>query len=71
MEIIEVMEGKRPATYLGDAVYAIFDGCSIWLRLDDHRNENGQICLDPKVFKALVNFEKESKTEEVIKLCQQ
>jgi hypothetical protein len=25
--------------YLGDAVYAHFDGCGIELRLNDHRNE--------------------------------
>jgi len=30
-------ENKRPTTYLGDGVYAIFDGFGIWLHANDHR----------------------------------
>lgn len=38
-------------TYLGDAVYASFDGYQIWLRADDG-NDN-RIALDPDAFAAL------------------
>jgi hypothetical protein len=45
----------QPATYLGDAVYASFDGYHIWLHLDDHRSR-GLIALDPLVFEALKRY---------------
>lgn len=43
--------------YLGDGVYAHFDGYQIWLRVHrDGRNE--QIALEPTVFDALLHFSK-------------
>jgi hypothetical protein len=48
-------ERMREQQYLGDGVYAAFDGFSIWLttpRADGvHR-----IALEPSVFKALVDY---------------
>ena len=41
-------------TYLGDAVYASFDGYQIWLRTDDGNNQ--RIALEPLVFLNLLEF---------------
>jgi hypothetical protein len=38
--------------YLGDAVYAYFDGYGIELRLNDHRNECA-VYLEPEVLHVL------------------
>lgn len=46
-----------PSTYLGDAVYASFDGYQIWLHLNDHRSE-GLIALEPAVYAALRDYAK-------------
>ena len=43
-------------TYLGDAVYASFDGWHIWLRTGDRNNQ--RIALEPEVFAALLAFNK-------------
>ena len=59
MDMIEFEGERRPATYLGDAVYAIYDGYGYWLRLNDHRNIEGQIYLEPSVLYALTNFVKQ------------
>jgi len=40
--------------YLGDGVYASFDGYQIWLAANDHRNI--VIALEPDVFEALVQY---------------
>ena len=44
--------------YIGDGVYAAYDGWWVLLRIDDHRNEASQICLEPDVFEALVRFKR-------------
>jgi len=41
--------------YLGDGVYAQFDGYSVSLTVDDHRNEP-VVVLGPRVLKALNDF---------------
>lgn len=41
-------------TYLGDAVFASFDGYQIWLRTDD--GNNNRIALEPAVYAALLRF---------------
>lgn len=41
-------------SYLGDAVYASFDGYHIWLKTGDGNNQ--QIALEPAVYQALVNY---------------
>ena len=43
--------------YLGDAVYASFDGYQIWLHLNDHRSP-GLIALEPAVYDSLVDYAK-------------
>jgi hypothetical protein len=40
--------------YLGDGVYASFDGYQIWLAANHH--ENKVVALDPEVFRALVRY---------------
>lgn len=41
-------------TYLGDAVYASFDGFQIWLAVNHH--ENYCVALDPNVIKRLAIY---------------
>ena len=41
-------------TYLGDAVYASFDGYQIWLRTGD--GNNNRIALEPSVYAALARY---------------
>jgi hypothetical protein len=49
-------EEFRAEDYLGDAVYAAFNGFMIRLRTGDSQNQ--VIYLEPAVFRALVEFEK-------------
>lgn len=51
--------------YLGDGVYAQFDGYAIWLKANDIKNPSDQICLDPSVVSALIRFN--SYCEEIVK----
>jgi|HubBroStandDraft_2_1064218.scaffolds.fasta_scaffold536829_1 hypothetical protein len=44
----------RDETYLGDSVYASFDGCMIRLRTDDIKRQI--IYLDDAVVEALFNY---------------
>lgn len=51
-------------TYLGDAVYASFDGWHIWLRTGDGNNQ--RIALEPSVYEALIRYAnslKQARTE--------
>ena len=44
-----------PEEYLGDGVYASYDGWYIWLRVErDGRNE--KVALEPSVYDALINY---------------
>lgn len=43
-------------SYLGDAVYARFDGWQIWLRTSDGVAQNEPIALDPHTYAALLEF---------------
>lgn len=60
---------QRPAEYLGDGVYAIFDGFGIWLHANSHDEPTDKVYIEPSVFRALVDFEKASKSPEVIAQC--
>lgn len=40
--------------YLGDGVYASFDGYQIWLAVNHHTNK--VIAIEPEVFKALFGY---------------
>lgn len=46
-----------PEVYLGDAVYASFDGYCIWLRTGDGNNQ--RIALEPAVLNALDEYRRE------------
>lgn len=59
MYTIEFRGKKVPANYLGDGVYAIFDGYGIWLHANDHANPTDRIYLEPEVFEALRRFNEE------------
>lgn len=48
----------RPMTYLGDAVYASFDGYQIWLHTSNGISITNNIALEPAVFEALLRFRK-------------
>jgi len=41
-------------TYLGDGVYASFDGYQIWLAVNHH--ENKVVALEPEVFASLCAY---------------
>lgn len=43
--------------YIGDGVYALFDGFGIWLHANDHEHPTDRIYLEPGVLKGLKNFE--------------
>lgn len=51
-------EEFRLKGYLGDGVYALFDGWGIWLHANDHLNPTDRVYLEPEVFTALVGFKK-------------
>lgn len=44
-------------TYLGDSVYASFDGYHIWLHLNDHRSR-GLIAIEINVYDSLRHYAK-------------
>ena len=46
----EIME------YIGDGVYAIFDGYGVWLHANDHKNPTDRVYLEPSVWRSLNNF---------------
>ena len=50
-----------PPTYLGDGVYAKFDGYHIWLTTGSHeeRDATNAIALEPAVFEALVEYRRQ------------
>ena len=47
------------STYLGDGVYASFDGYQIWLAVNHH--ENNVVALEPYVFSNLCEYVKRLK----------
>ena len=44
------------AEYLGDAVYASFVGCQIWLHTTNGISITNKIALEPEVWDALMRF---------------
>ena len=48
--------------YLGDGVFDMFDGHSIWLHANDFTNPTDRICLEPEVLSALNRFAERSAT---------
>jgi len=47
---------NHPKDYIGDGVYVLYDGFSIWLRANDFDNPTDEICLEPNVLAALNHF---------------
>lgn len=47
-------------SYLGDGVYAIFDGYGIELRINDLYDPTDKAYLEPPVAKALIDFYKKT-----------
>jgi len=47
---------KVPPTYLGDGVYADFDGYSVILKANDHLTPTDVIVLEPLVLTALQDY---------------
>jgi len=56
---INFQEERRPARYVGDGVYAIFDGFGIWLHANHHENPTDRIYLEPNVMTQLIQFSKD------------
>lgn len=71
MEIIDFNGAKRPASYLGDSVYAIFDGYGIWLHANDHEHPTDKVYLELGVLERLAAFNKEVRSEEAVKMINQ
>ena len=44
--------------YIGDGVYASFDGYYIWLKAGGMENDDNAIALEPTVFAALLDYQK-------------
>ena len=53
------MDETYAPTYLGDGVYASFDGYQIWLAVNHH--ENNVVALEPYVFSNLCEYVKRLK----------
>jgi hypothetical protein len=49
------MTDDQQPEYLGDGVYATFDGYQIWLRVNDHRSPP-LVALEPSVMVALARY---------------
>jgi hypothetical protein len=48
------MSESHQDTYLGDGVYASYDGFQIWLAVNHHTNK--QIAIEPSVMHALLVY---------------
>lgn len=46
------------ADYIGDGVYAGFDGFGIWLHANSHDHPTDKVYLEPNVLVGLINFAK-------------
>ena len=56
MDKVEVRGVKYLARYIGDGVYALFDGQGIWLHANDHANPTDRIYLEPEVVSSLKRY---------------
>jgi hypothetical protein len=53
--MIDIVDGE-PVMYLGDGVYAAYDGECIRLTIGDHRNRQSAVYLDVPTFANLILF---------------
>lgn len=49
-------QGVTLRRYLGDGVYAAFDGCGVWLTAQNGLAVTNAVYLEPEVFRALERF---------------
>ena len=49
---------EENSRYIGDGVYAGFDGMGIWLHANSHDHPTDRIYLEPEVLAALKEFDK-------------
>lgn len=54
---------ELPRTYLGDGVYARFDGFQVWVYTDNGVVQSTAIALEPAVLAALVGFDAKCRRE--------
>ena len=47
---------EKNEEYLGDGVYAIFDGRGIWLHANDRTDPTDKVYLEPEVLASLFGF---------------
>jgi len=59
----DVWDDREKIDYLGDGVYAAYDGYSIRLRANDYRNADSEIYLEPQVIDALLRFKERMEAE--------
>ena len=50
------MSEERDETYLGDGLYASFDGLHIWLRAPRDDGNDHRVALDHSVYQSLVDY---------------
>jgi len=55
---MEMEMTKENSEYIGDGVYAGYDGMGIWLYANSHDHPTEQIYLEDFVLTALINFAK-------------
>ncbi|MHA1302164.1 MAG: hypothetical protein ACTSPI_00480 [Candidatus Heimdallarchaeaceae archaeon] len=49
---------EENSSYIGDGVYAGFDGMNIWLYTGSHDYPDNRVCLEPEVLDSLIHFVK-------------
>ena len=50
-------------TYLGDGLYAEYDGFGIWLKANHHLHPTDKVYLEPSVYESLTRFVERIKEE--------
>ena len=53
---------EQNSRYIGDGVYAGFDGFGIWLYANSHDHPTERIYLEPEVYQQLVRFVEDLKS---------
>ena len=47
---------EHPAEYIGDGVYAIYDGYGVWLHANDLHDPTDKIYLEPEMLMSLLRL---------------
>ena len=59
-----MVENQARYQYLGDGVYASFDGYQVWLHVGSHTNRP-VVALDEEVLKALVQYDRDVRKDKL------